>query len=504
MKKITVLSLITILSILLYNCNVPITNEATKSSCPDVPPKKSFNFFVGIAFNNTGEGYITSQSTPNGVYEAETLITVDATTDRGSFFAGWFDATSDGRLVSRKPYFQSKLKSDTKLYARFTKSKYSFNVYLSPGSANLGSINRSITTNNGNYFEGTSITVSAKSNSTSDFSGWYDSADNGKLISTKIQYTFTLKKNIILYAKFTPKQYNFGAYIANNSVGLGNLVKVNTTTNGIYSHGITITVEAQNINDNQFLGWFDSQTGGTLLSSEKRYSFSLTKSSTIYAHFKRAYYFASALAVDGNGLGRINPVATTRNGYYEPNTMITVKAIAGKDSFFFGWYDSPDYGHCISRDLTYRFNLNKTTRIYARFDLVNINFDDRGFEQAVRNRLNKPTGQITYYDVRDIDQIYHYGNATGNIKISRITGIEYFISLNKLQLPANRVEDISQLKNLVRLMTVDLTGYWLTDITGLVENPGISSGDVISLYASKIPKHQLDALSRRGVRLVTY
>ena len=87
---------------------------------------------------------------------------------------------------------------------------------------------------------------------------------------------------------------------------------------------------------------------------------------------------------------------------------------------------------------------------------VNVLFDQRvifpdpNLEAAIREALNRPEGPINSGDLEDLT----YFNASGR-RISDITGIEYCINLDQLNLDQNQISDISSLRSLVSLS-------WLT------------------------------------------
>ncbi len=80
-------------------------------------------------------------------------------------------------------------------------------------------------------------------------------------------------------------------------------------------------------------------------------------------------------------------------------------------------------------------------------------FKDEKFEQLIRTALNKPTGDITSGDMAEIKKL-----VGRNLGLSDISGIEYCINLNILDLGANNISNISELSVLSKLEHLVVNG----------------------------------------------
>ncbi|MFQ5870248.1 MAG: leucine-rich repeat domain-containing protein, partial [Candidatus Zixiibacteriota bacterium] len=89
-------------------------------------------------------------------------------------------------------------------------------------------------------------------------------------------------------------------------------------------------------------------------------------------------------------------------------------------------------------------------------------FADPNLEQAVRNWIGKPIGDIL---VSDVDTITYFWAESEYIQ--SLEGLEYFVSLNYLLLPFNEISDITPLQNLTQLYSLDLFSNQISDITSL-------------------------------------
>jgi len=109
-------------------------------------------------------------------------------------------------------------------------------------------------------------------------------------------------------------------------------------------------------------------------------------------------------------------------------------------------------------------------------------FADSNLEQAVRNWIGKPTGDIL---VSDVDTITYFKADSANIQ--SLEGLEYFASLNFLSLWQNQISDIAALQNLTQLTSLGLPENQISDITPLQ-----SLTELILLY---LPGNQISDIT---------
>lgn len=112
-----------------------------------------------------------------------------------------------------------------------------------------------------------------------------------------------------------------------------------------------------------------------------------------------------------------------------------------------------------------------------------VKFTDKLVEKAVRDRLGKPDGNITAYDVKGIyrlelpagvKSLSDLKNLTNleyldlqNLKLANIAPLGSLTNLRVLYLQRNVISDISPLKKLTRLQILSLNGNRITDIRPL-------------------------------------
>lgn len=105
-------------------------------------------------------------------------------------------------------------------------------------------------------------------------------------------------------------------------------------------------------------------------------------------------------------------------------------------------------------------------------------FKDENLEEAVRKKIDKPTGEIYKTDVKNIVSL-----DASDKDITDISGIENLINLQTLDLSHNEISDISELDSLTDLETLDLSYNEISDISKL---RGLSNLETLNLNNNQI------------------
>ena len=140
--------------------------------------------------------------------------------------------------------------------------------------------------------KGTKITLTAVASNEYDFKGWYRYGEDQSeiLISAEATYTFTVDKNMSVYAKFEQKEMcNFFAYPTEVGRIIENGVEVEFTEIRKVEKGtkITLTAEAR-VQGYRFVGWYDtSDQSETLISADATYTFTVDKDMSVHAKFEQ-------------------------------------------------------------------------------------------------------------------------------------------------------------------------------------------------------------------------
>lgn len=122
-----------------------------------------------------------------------------------------------------------------------------------------------------------------------------------------------------------------------------------------------------------------------------------------------------------------------------------------------------------------------------------ITFPDKNFEKAVREKIKEPTDPITIADVHDVKELNLY-----DCKISDLTGIEYFSSLEFLNVSGNCLEtiDVSSLKYLVKFACIAQHTEKEGDVSPL---KSIKFGDQDYLTVINCSQNQIAELDLSGL-----
>ncbi|MEQ1678143.1 MAG: leucine-rich repeat domain-containing protein, partial [Chitinophagaceae bacterium] len=107
-----------------------------------------------------------------------------------------------------------------------------------------------------------------------------------------------------------------------------------------------------------------------------------------------------------------------------------------------------------------------TAQLYNDSDIVNI--PDPSLRQKVREIISKPTGNIYYADVKNVQTIRAYTIA----QVQSLIGLQYFTGMDTLELSSingviHAFTDLTPIKDLTRLKYLDLARGSLTNITPL-------------------------------------
>jgi hypothetical protein len=107
-----------------------------------------------------------------------------------------------------------------------------------------------------------------------------------------------------------------------------------------------------------------------------------------------------------------------------------------------------------------------------------VDFPDSNLEQAIRDAIGKPTGDIFADDLLGLTLLLVQG-----VVISHLSGLECCTALTDLYLPSNQIVDVSPLSGLVNLTQLDLYNNQIVDISPLA---GLVNLTWLSLWDNQI------------------
>jgi uncharacterized repeat protein (TIGR02543 family) len=227
--------------------------------------------------NPTSAGLISG----TGSFLKGSICSLTAKPTSGYTFISWTD--KKGTLLTNSPALLSILVTkDTIFTANYTPSANAAKITIASNNTAAGTVSGS----NGNYYTGTTQTITATVNTGYTFANWTDK--KGNVVSKSPVFSFTLTQDTLLIANFTINKYNI-------TIDVNTATGGSVTGAGSYDYFSKQTVTANPNDGYGFKNWINNK--GNELSTSKNYSFTLTKDTALTANFSKTYDF-----VDNNGL----------------------------------------------------------------------------------------------------------------------------------------------------------------------------------------------------------
>ena len=200
-------------------------------------------------------------------------------------------------------------------------------------------------TGGGSYNYGASCALTATANQGYTFTNW---TENGNVVSTNANYTFTVNANRTLVANFTANTYtiNVSANPSNGGTVSGS---------GTYTHGQSCTVVATANTGFAFTNWTEN---GNVVSTNASYTFTVNSNSTLVANFTANTYTINVSANPSNG-GTVSG-----SGTYTYGQSCTVVATANTGFTFTNWTEN---GNLVSTNANYIFTVTGNRNLVANF-----------------------------------------------------------------------------------------------------------------------------------------
>ena len=339
-------------------------------------------YTVNVSANPNIGGSVTG----GGTYNQGQSCTVTATPNAGYTFTNW---TENGNVVSTNRSYTFTVTANRTLVANFQAQPQNYTVTVSANPTNGGNV-----TGGGTYQQGQSCTVTATANTGYNFTNW---TENGNVVSTQANYTFTVNSNRTLVANFTPQQYTITATA--DPVNGGNV-----TGGGTFNYGNSCTLSATPAAGYTFVNWTKN---GTQVSTNATYTFTVTESAAYVAHFQLQTFTINVTADPAEG-GTV-----AGGGTFNYGETCTVTATANEGYTFVNWTTGM---FSVSNEITYTFTVTSNVNLTAHFELqtfqvkVSVNPAEAG----------NVTGEGTYNYGDDVtltivrNEDWHFENWTEN------------------------------------------------------------------------------------------
>ena len=296
-----------------------------------VPP----TYTISVTANPTNGGTVTG----GGNYLEGVSCTVNATPNTHYSFTNW---TENGAVVSTNASYTFTVNENRTLVANFTYVQPTYTISVTANPTNGGTV-----TGGGNYLEGVSCTVSATPNTNYTFTNW---TENGAVVSTNANYTFTVNENRTLVANFTYIPPTYTISVTANPTNGGNV-----SGGGTYIQGQSCTVMATPSNGYSFVNWTEN---GSFVSSSASYTFTVNANRNLVANFTLNSYTISLSANPSNG------GIVTGGGTFTYGQNCTITAIANNGFTFINWTEN---GSFVSSSISYTFAVYANRNLVANF-----------------------------------------------------------------------------------------------------------------------------------------
>ena len=292
-------------------------------------------YTVAVSANPTNGG----NATGGGTYNQGQSCTVIATANNGFTFTNW---TENGSVVSTQASYTFVVNSNRNLVANFQAQTQNYNITVSANPTNGGTV-----TGGGSYQQGQSCTVHATANSGFTFTNW---TENGSVVSTQANYTFTVSGNRTLVANFQAQPQNYTISVSANPTNAGTV-----SGGGTFQQGQTCTVHATPATNYTFVRWTEN---GNQVSTNANYTFTVNGNRNLVAQFQGQSYYIATTSNPSNG------GTTSGNGLYHFGETCTVTATPSTGYEFVNWTDN---GSVASTEVAYTFTVESGRNLVANF-----------------------------------------------------------------------------------------------------------------------------------------
>ena len=404
--------------------------------------KKEVSYNVILLALDLNAGNVTG----SGSYLEGETVRVVATPNAGYEFVSWVE---NGSVVSTEAEYSFEIADNRIMIANFTLIDYHIAAFAENSGEVVGT---------GDYHYGDNVTLIALPSEGYRFVSW---TENGEVVSTEAQYSFTVIGNRDLVANFTLSEYNVTATVNINNAGM-------VSGSGLYPHGDNVSMIAMAADGYRFVNWTENDE---LVSEVAEYSFIVKNDRNLVANFveKEKIYNVSLLVIPAN-TGTV-----VGAGSYIEGEIVTITATPNEGYRFVSWTED---GEVVSTESQYSFEIAGNRIIIANFELKSYNVT------AIANIEN--SGTVTGVS------IYSHGK---NVTLSAIANAGYeFINWTENGVVASEEAEYSFIvtdnRNLVANFT--LLGYKVATSVN-IENAGVvigsgtySHGDNVTLTAIPI------------------
>ena len=307
------------------------TGNRTYTAHFNVLPPSTYN--ISVSANPANGGTVSG----GGTFNEGATCTVHAQANSGFVFTNW---TENGNVVSNNANYSFTVTANRNLVAHFVRR---FTISVSANPANGGTVS-----GGGTFNEGATCTVHAQANSGFAFTNW---TENGNVVSTDTNYSFTVTANRNLVANFVRR---FTIKVSANPEEGGTV-----SGGGTFNQGEQCTVTAMANEDYAFKKWTEDDIE---VSDNPNYTFTVTSDRFLVAQFEELeenqYYINVAANPSSGG-------TVTGAGIYYQDSIATVNATANAGFNFKNWTEG---SNLVSENEEYTFTVDRNRTLIANFE----------------------------------------------------------------------------------------------------------------------------------------
>ena len=269
-----------------------------------------------------------------GSYPSGSTCTLDATPNDGYTFVNWIE---NDTLISTNATYSFTVTRNRNLVAVFDIATTNYEILVSANPLEGGTV-----TGGGTYTQGQQCTVKATPNPNYTFSKW---TENGNVVSTRANYTFTVTGSRTLVANFTMQQFTITATADPEDGGT-------VTGGGTYPYGATCVLTATAHEGYTFVKWMKDNT---IVTNNSTCLFEVTENASFTAIFTPIQQYTITVMANPEEGG----IVEGGGQYYHGATCI-LHASANEGYYFVKWTkdgsdisELPDYSFEVTENATY-------------------------------------------------------------------------------------------------------------------------------------------------------
>lgn len=280
------------------------------------------------------------------------------------------------------------------------------------------------------YYEGDTVTFTAKLVNGATWYGWYSDAECTRLVSTEQTYT-TAAADITIYAKAT-----IDAVVYNCSAVAGeNITSASVSDESVVS-GESTTFTAVPNEHCTFYGWYSDSNYATLVSTENPYTATITANTILYAKGTKISYSVN-IGTSEHGTATVS----ANTAHYGDSVTFT---FTPEDETWelYGWYSDEGLTQLVSESNPYTLSVTDNVVLYPKIGRIRYKITFRTIRAATTidmkvavldfdslNRTERRYLKVGNYEAIDQSKVFDIKSESINALIGRILKIEILCPL---------------------------------------------------------------------------